>query len=235
MNQPNALEKITELRALLKTQFPEAHATGPVRTDSAGLEQQRFGIPALDMQGVPMNGGIVEVVSPGLSRGGGLLLSGLLESVLGRGGYAALIDGQDSFDPGSLPEPLLKKMLWVRCKRTDQAPRCADLLLRDGNLPVVIADLQFNAVKELQRIPDSTWFRLRAQAETSGVLFFAFTPCKTIAGARLRLQVNQSFTLDALDTPRAELLSRMSITSLRGQFDRLSAKILRVLDKTALF
>jgi len=66
-------------------------------------------------------------------------------------------------------------------------------------------------------------------------LFFAFTPCKTIAGARLRLQVNQSFTLDALDTPRAELLSRMSITSLRGQFDRLSAKILRVLDKTALF
>jgi len=208
--------KITELRALLKAQFPEAHASGPVRSDAAAQQMgtARFGIPALDTQGLPTNGGVVEVISPSLSRGGGLLLSGLLESVLGRGGYVALIDGQDSFDPASLPEPLLKRMLWVRCKRTDQVPRCADLLLRDGNLPIVIADLQFNAVKELQRIPDSTWFRLRAQAESSGVLFFAFTPCKTIAGARLRLQVNQSYTLDALDTPRAELLAGLSITTL---------------------
>ena len=47
-------------------------------------------------------------LSPGLSRGGGMLLRGVLGSTLGPSGYAVLIDGQDHFDPSSLPEPLLK-------------------------------------------------------------------------------------------------------------------------------
>lgn len=213
MSTPPIAAKIIELRAQLKTQFPEAHAESRFRQMEEPPVVPKFGLPCLDQHAVPP-GSVVEIVGPRWSCGSGLLLAGVLEAALRQGGYAALVDGRDAFDPQSLPADLLQRLLWVRCRKVEQVTRCADLLLRDGNLPLVIADLQLNAARDLQRVPGSTWFRLRALAESRGACFFAFTPCQTVAGVRLRLLVDQRLGLDALDRPRLDLVRSLQAMTM---------------------
>ena len=214
MNAPPPIAtKIIELRAQLKAQFPEAHAESRFRQMEEPSTAPQFGLPCLDQHAIPP-GSVVEIVGPRWSCGSGLLLVGLLEATLRQGRYAALIDGRDAFDPQSLPGDLLQRLLWVRCKKVEQVTRCADLLLRDGNLPLVIADMQLNATRDLQRVPGSTWFRLRALAESRGACFFAFTPCQTVAGVRLRLLVDQGLGLDALDEPRMGLVQSLQVRAM---------------------
>src|SRR5205823_130630 len=107
--------------------------------------------------GLPL-GGITEVTS---SRGGGLLLISLLASARKSNSFVALTDGRDSFDPSESSEQMLARLLWVRCQTTAEAVKAADLILRDGNLPLVILDLRSNPVEELRKIPATTWYRLQ--------------------------------------------------------------------------
>ena len=49
-------------------------------------------------------------------------------------------------------------MLWVRCAAREEALKATDLLLRDRNFPLVVLDLKLNPIKQLRKIPTSTWF-----------------------------------------------------------------------------
>lgn len=201
MNTESAAAKIIAFRDLLRSKFPAAHA--PPRPEA---EHPRTGIACFDAIGLA-KGAITEVVGETEGCGAGLLIAALLQRETTVREPTALVDARDAFDPCSVPPTALDRLLWVRCREVAKAMRVTDLLLRDGNLPLVILDLQAHAPREVQRVPASSWHRLRVLAENSGVALCAFTSCKTVPCARARLLLEQRFTLDALECPRAELVA----------------------------
>src|ERR1700694_1151470 len=133
-----ASSKIIDLRNLLAERFPQSF-TAPAPRLATGL-------PAIDEAiggGLPKSA-ITELSSPKLSAGSALLLYALLQSAQRDGYFLALVDGRDSFDPsalGGLGNRRLRNLLWVRCTKALDAVKAADLLLRDGNFPLVVLDL----------------------------------------------------------------------------------------------
>ena len=199
MNTMTAHARIIAFRDLLRAKFPEAHAPHQTAGEITG--------------GIQLVGGAIsEVVAAHPGAGAGLLLAAWIESCPDAvRAPVALIDGADSFDPLSVPREVLPRLLWLRCRDPQNAVRAADLLLRDGNIPRVLLDLQFCQVRAVRQISAQAWHRLRLLAEKSGVAFAAVTSFQTVPCARMRLLLEQPHSLEALDTPRTELLSRLNV------------------------
>ena len=215
MNTNSRTANIVAFRDFLRARFPEAHASMQVPEAAAALSPV-FGLEVLDL----CKGAITEVVAPSLSCGAGLLLNELLQHEKTCREFTALVDGCDAFDPWSLESSALERMLWVRCREPAQAVRATDLLLRDGNIPLVILDLQSHPARAVQSLPSSSWHRLRMLAEKSGCSLCAFTPVRTVTCARTRVRLTQRFDLSDQDKDRATLLSALSL-----QVDRQRAKV----------
>jgi hypothetical protein len=127
-----------------------------------------------------------------------------------------LIDGRDSFDPTTNGSEACGQLLWVRCRQASEAIQAADLLLRDGNLPLILMDLQLNASKELNRIPGTTWFRLRNLAEQTAAALITITPAPIITSAHQRLHLGSHQTLtNTKDQFRHHLQSQQIIQPTR--------------------
>jgi len=201
---------VVRLRSVLRERFPEAHPRGwgEAAAEEAGPVFET-GLPCLDALGIEP-GGIAEIVSPAPGNESALLLASLLCRSAERRRFAALVDGRDSFDPQWLGPGRGAGLLWVRCRKADEALRATDLLLRDGNLPLVLLDLVLNPARELAGIPGSAWFRLRGLAESSGAVLLAFTPAKLVPSARLRLSLDKALTLEAFGQTREELEERLA-------------------------
>ena len=117
----------------------------------------------------------------------------------------ALIDGRNSFDPGSYDADSCSRLLWIRCHDSKESLRCCDLLLRDENLPLLVLDLLLTPLKELHLIPRSSWYRLRNLARRANTSVLIFTPHHLIPCAALQICLDSSFTLSALKKDRHEL------------------------------
>jgi RecA/RadA recombinase len=130
---------IQQLRQLLAERFPGA----PAR---AGLFFSTGVIP-LDhaLGGGLCKGTLTEISTPPDTAGCLTILNAILCASAQEGRPIALIDGSDGFDPQPLEPALLAHLLWVRCRNTAQFFKAADLLLRDGNLPIVLLDLRGSA------------------------------------------------------------------------------------------
>ena len=221
----NAAMSIRELRRLLHDKFPAAHADLPApAADAAGLEKAVVTPQTLPSRCYPPTlalpkGAITEVVSGGHSRGVALMMERLLEAQLAEAVQrpVALIDGCDAFDPAGLRPPLRERLLWLRCQKPAQAFQAVDLLLRDGNLPLVLMDLQLCTPRALLAHPSSVWHRLRFLAEKSAVTLCVFTPLQVVSCARARLILEQEFDLEALWQARTELARQMRVRVDRGQ------------------
>ena len=132
--------------------------------------------------------------------GAGMLIAGVIRAAAEKQRHLALIDGADSFDPQSFAGVDTRGLLWVRCRRrVDHAAKAADLLLRDGNLPLVLLDLQLCAPRDVRSVAGSSWYRLRGLAGKTGVLLLALTPVPVIPAARIRLELDHAWPLDAID------------------------------------
>src|SRR4029450_13712 len=147
--------KIIDLRNLLAIRFPQAPMPVATRlvTGLAFFDQPIGG-------GLP-KGAITELISPRGSAGSASLVHAFIHGAYRDQYFVALIDGRDSFDPCALPNSILRQLLWVRCTKALEAVKAADLLLRDGNFPLVILDLILNSPEELRKIPQTTWYRLQ--------------------------------------------------------------------------
>ncbi len=191
---------IVNLRHLLAERFPQP------RTISAG--RLATGLPALDEAiggGLP-KGAITELTSQNTSAGSALLISLLLQAAHRERYFIALIDGRDSFDPQPLGNERLCHLLWVRCTKTFDAVKAADLLLRDGNFPLVILDLVLNAADELRKIPQTSWYRLQRLAEPMPTAFLVLTRRSMISSAQLKLVLDNNWELQ--DLQRDECFAR---------------------------
>lgn len=178
---------IVDLRKLLAERFQQ-----PPPPRSVHLAT---GVPGLDQ---PLGGGlpksaITELTSSRLSAGSALLVYALLDHAHRNGYFLALIDGRDSFDPQPLDQKLLRHLFWVRCTHSIEAVKAADLLLRDGNFPLVILDLVFSA--ELRKIPQTTWYRLQRLVEAVPTAFLVLTRKSIISSAELKLSLVNAWKL----------------------------------------
>ncbi len=135
--------------------------------------------------------------------------------------WIGLIDGRDSFDPTALDFGL-SRLLWVRCQQASEALKAADLLLRDGNLSLIILDLAFNPLAQLRKTPATIWYRLQRLVEHKATALLALTPRPMISSAKARLHLHANFQLTDLERPQTELLRELKFT-IANQHDSIIA------------
>lgn len=197
-------EKIGELRALLDEKFPTV-ARANKRWAFAPEEETPLDDVAC--------GAVAEMV--GSLGDGSLYAAMLLRAAEAAGVCAGVVDGGRAFDPCDWEVRVRDRLLWVRCGDGRQAVKAADLLLRDGNLPLVILDLQMLLPRELARIPGSTWHRFHRLAEESSVALLVVSPRPLVEGARVRIAIRNRWTLDAMRRRRRALCEELDLKVFR--------------------
>jgi hypothetical protein len=207
-----ASSAIIDLRNLLAERFPQP--LPPLHLQLA------TGLPEIDE---PLGGGlpksaITELSSPHLSAGTALLLYALLQNAHQARYFLALIDGRDSFDPEPLGNSRLRNLLWVRCTKALDAVKAADLLLRDGNFPLVVLDLVLNVGAELRKIPQTSWYRLQRLVEAAPTAFLVLTRESIISSAQLKLSLDNTWRL--ADLEQNHFAARLQILVKRTQGER---------------
>jgi hypothetical protein len=197
-----ATSSLIDLRQLLAERFPQTAGPGPDRL--------RTGLPGIDnvAGGLPKNA-ITELTTRNLSAGSALLIHALLQRAHRESFFLALVDGSDSFDPQPAGQTALRNLLWVRCHQVSQAIQAADLLLRDGNFPLVVLDLVLNASEELRKIPQTNWYRLQRLVEAAPTAFLVLTRRSISSSAQLKLSLENAWRLADLDQP--DLTARLKI------------------------
>jgi hypothetical protein len=206
-----ARSKVIDLRKLLAKRFPPEIVSPS--------NQFATGIPHLDstLQGGLAKGAITELIRPPGNAGCASLIATLLQRAADERYFFALIDGNDSFDPQSIPPRALRHLLWIRCHQASEALQTADLLLRDGNFPLLILDLVLNPLAELRRIPSSNWYRLQRLIEPTATALLAFTPCRLISSAQWKLVLENQWRLPQLNSSLTELQSHLCVRLQRAQ------------------
>ena len=202
-----ASAKIIDLRKLLAERFPHPAVTTATRlfTGLSFLDQPAGG-------GFPRSA-ITELISPRTSTGSASLIHALIGSANRDNYFLALIDGRDSFDPCGLENALLRHLLWIRCSKASEAIRAADLLLRDGNFPLVIVDLVLNA-SELGKIPQTNWYPLQRLVEIIPTACLVVTRYEMVASAQLKLILENSWDLETLE--KQDAISQLRIVVKRS-------------------
>jgi hypothetical protein len=191
-------EKVIDLRKLLAERFPHGPALAGgahLVTGSASLDQAIGG-------GFP-KGAITELISPQPSAGSASLIHSLLQAAQRDHYFIALIDGCDSFDPQPLGNACLRHLLWVRCSSVFEAIKTGDLLLRDGNFPLVIIDLALNAPEKLRKIPQTSWYRLQRLVESTSTVCLVLSRHGMVSSAQLKIVLENSWTMETFSEENA--------------------------------
>ena len=196
---------IIDLRKALAERFPQrSPPTATVFTTGlAGLDRIAGG-------GLPKST-ITELISPRPSAGSASLIHALVRSAQRDRHFVALIDGTDSFDPGSSNNSALQHLLWVRCRKAFDTIKAADLLLRDGNFPLVIVNLALNAPEELRKIPQTNWYRLQRLVEAVPSACLVINRHSMVSSAQLKILLENSWILTDLEKQSAVLDLRFRI------------------------
>jgi hypothetical protein len=177
------------------------------------------------------HGAVTELCSPmGCGR---FFLDRMFASVQQRGGFAGLVDCGRTFDPGSYEPGVLARVLTVFCETAEQGMKVTDLLLRDGNLPLVLLDFQAMAPRQLGRIPMSTWHRFQRLVEQSGAVLLVLTPQPIVESARTRLVLRGRWDLAALKCPRRELMPDIAVQVFRRGKQSATSEEAPVRERTA--
>ncbi|CAN5557025.1 hypothetical protein BH09VER1_BH09VER1_38270 [soil metagenome] len=192
--------QMAALRALVEEKFPQA----PL----APVERLRTGCTLLDEQGGLRKGSVTEIC--GSAVGSQMILSALLDVAVREGFFVGMIDGANAFNPADWRQDQLGRMLWVMAGKAEPALKAADLLLRDGNLPVLLLDLQIVPVRQLNRIPASTWHRFQRVIEQSANILAVLTPEPMIEGAPTRIVTRMKTTLASMNRPRVRVWEHLS-------------------------
>ena len=188
--------RLTALRQALAEKFPATKQKpgGTLRTGLADVDAAEGGL---------RRAALSEFSGPG----GALFLHAMLGAVCRERCFAALVDAARTFEPSDCPSAALARLLVVLCADAMHAVKSADLLLRDGNLSLVILDFQSVPSRQLQGIPANTWHRLQRLAEQTTAAVLVLTPSPMIEAAQVRITEASRWTLAAQRRWRHELLA----------------------------
>jgi hypothetical protein len=192
--------RLAALRTLIAEKFatPTIAVGGILATGFDAFDQTEGGL---------RRGALTEVTGPPSS--GALFLAVLLALLRREKSFGALVDGGRTFDPQGADFRSLRRLLWVSCGDAHSAVKAADLLLRDGNLPMIAVDLQRISARELQRIPASTWHRFQRVVEQTNIALVVLTTLPIVEGARVRIAVKNRWELAVMRQRRRSLLNRI--------------------------
>jgi hypothetical protein len=151
------------------------------------------GIPALDHVAGGLPRGCLTEIFGEISSGITSLLQSALAERTKNSEVCAVVDAQDSFDPGCAQSAgvALQQLLWVRCRNVDQALRSVDLLLHGGGFGLVAVDLSGAPIRLVRQIPLSFWFRLRRTVKNSSTILLILSResnAKSCASLVLRME-----------------------------------------------
>ena len=193
--------RVADLRRMLAEKFPivEHKPGGVLRTGLASLDAVEGGL---------RRAALTEF--SGTSGAGALFLQAMLRAVCHERCFAALVDAARTFEPDAYPASTLARMLAVFCADAMQAVKAADLLLRDGNLALVMLDLQAAPPAQLRRIPANTWHRLQRLAEQTAAAVVVLTPQPMVEAAHVRITGTGEWTLTAQRRWRHELIASVA-------------------------
>jgi hypothetical protein len=214
------VSKIVQIRQLLAEKFPGVRLgsePAPGR-EKAVWPTGIWGLDAALPGGLP-RGALTELCAADEAWGSGLVLHQLIRQAAAGHQWLALIDGTDSFDPAAFDNGTLEHLLWIRCANAAEAVRATDLILRDGNLPIVVLDLALNNARELRKIPSSTWYRFQRLVEGGAASFLAITPMAMASSARHRIFLRGQMPADAFARTEAELLGRLVLENAEAQVE----------------
>jgi len=204
--QGEQAEKIVRLRDILAEKFPamQPKAGGILRTGLAAIDAAEGGLRRAAVTELSTASGL-----------GALFIQAMLGVVCRERCFAALVDGARSFEPVGA-EAALARLLVVFCADALQAVKAADLLLRDGNIALIMLDLQAAPPRQLQRIPANTWHRLQRLAEQTTTAVVVLTPEPMVEAAQVRITAGDGWTLaaqrrwqrDLIETARWRVFAR---------------------------
>ena len=202
---------VESLRRQLREKFPQAHG---VRLAEEEAENRDSSAGLFAPEAFPA-GAISEVVAAGPVSGLGLLVAGLLgdPAVGSPHPELVLIDGADAFDPNSFSPQACSRVLWVRCRAAVEMLKAADLLARDGNVPLLLLDATGLPRQDFQTLRQAApWWRLKHIAEGNGTRLVVLAPFPIVPSAHQRWQLTANLALSDFDCPREELLQRLRAT-----------------------
>jgi hypothetical protein len=217
---------IIQLRQLLKERFPG------LRTNAKEFSPDTrplwpTGLRQIDdlLQGGFAKGALTEIVAERRGAGSAFLGGSLLRQAAQAGQIVAFVDGADSLEVTQLEDAVLSRLLWVRCRSAAEALRATDLLLRDGNVPLVLLDIAINPEAQLRKVPATTWYRLQRLIEETSTVCIVFTPGVMVSPARDRIFLHSRFSLECLEQDQDELLHGLKLEATeRHGFNELEAK-----------
>lgn len=139
--------------------------------------------------------GAITEISGAISSGRTSLTHSILAEATDRGEFCALVDPLGAFDPQSAVQAGVdpRRLLWVRGNaRIDHAMKAADLILHSGGFGVIVLDLCEVAVRDLNRIPLSYWYRFRRAVENTPAMFIVASQHALVKScARVHLEVRR--------------------------------------------
>jgi hypothetical protein len=197
---------VVQLRQILRERFPGL-TTRANELPAPRRDGWPSGIAKLDAKlggGFPKSA-ISEVIAPQRGCGSALLLLQLLRHATSTNQFSVLIDGLDSFDAATVEQTTLNHLLWIRCHDAEEAIKATDLVLRDGNLSVVLLDLVLNPEAQLRKIPAPTWYRFQRIVEESTTTFIVLTPRAMISPAEVRVTLRTRLGLNAIEADQVKL------------------------------
>ena len=189
--------KVARLRSLLAEKFPamQRRAGGVFPTGLADIDAAEGGV---------RRAALTELSTA--SGAGALFIHAMLGAVRRERCFAALVDAARSFEPDG-PASSLARLLVVFCEEAMQAVKAADLLLRDGNVSLIMLDLQAAPARQLRGIPANTWHRLQRLAEQTTAAFVVLTPQPMVEAAQVRITAGEGWTLAAQSRWRRDLIA----------------------------
>jgi hypothetical protein len=163
------------------------------------------------LEGGLAKGAVTEIVAERNSAGSTLLLCSILRQAALDEQLSAFVDGSDSLDVTQFEEEILSRLLWVRCRTATEALKATDLLLRDGNLPLVLLDLAKNTPAQFRDISATAWYRLQRIVEQTSTICVVLTPRRMVAPAVARVFSRSRFPMDALEQETEQLLGELEL------------------------
>jgi hypothetical protein len=213
-NMPPA--NVIQLRQLLSEKFPRLHS----RTKSLSREDNGWltGIPRIDDAGGGLpKGAITEVVAEERNCGSATLLQALIVRAAVQNQIVTIIDGNDTLDVAGIDPAVLSRILWVRCRSSEEALKAADIVLRDNNLSFVLVDLVSNPPAQLRKISPTIWYRFQRLLEDTSTVCAVFTPRPMVNPAVTRIALKSRLSLDALQMEFTPELDGIDLSVLSMQ------------------
>lgn len=201
-------KNILQLRQQLAERFPQLRTAAEALKNVRDSQMPRKDSSLGPWQTLLERNKIVELVQADPSSGSALLLGHLIRHHAAQH-WVALIDGSDSFSP--FDDISLPRFLWVRCQNSEQALKAADLLLRDGNVSFVLLDLAINPLRQLRKIPPTTWYRLQRIVHHHATGLLVIVPSHLISCAESKWTLSGSLPLAVLSQPQSDLLPLLKL------------------------